>query len=163
MLPGRAAGRERSPKTLTGVRDSPRLRDELEWCGRHGIPRSLLLGRELTSRTLYRYDDEGRLVEAVTVRESPWTEEDVSLALAWQAEQRLLCPGCGQPRDESVGKHAFEAYTATARTCHACAELDHAESKARRELTDSAGLHFELQRRPLSADPAVLAELGEVP
>lgn len=106
------------------------------------------------------YDRAGRLTETVTVTESPWTDEDRELALEWQAEQRLRCPGCGQPRDESVGKHGFEAYEAKARTCHGCAALDEAQTKADRENLDRAGLHFELHRiRPPSADRAALGPL----
>lgn len=111
------------------------------------------------------YDRPGRLVETVTVTESPWTDEDRALALAWQAEQRLRCPGCGQPRDESVGVHADEAYEAVARTCHGCAALDAGQEKAHRELSDTHGLHFELRRlRTVTEDVAWLAsEIGEVP
>ena len=103
------------------------------------------------------YDRPGRLVETVTVTESPWTDEDRALALEWQAEQRLRCPGCGQPRDESVGIHADEAYEAKARTCHGCAALDQAQRKAETDKLDRAGLHFEVHRiRPPSADLAAL-------
>jgi hypothetical protein len=156
LRPGEPGG-QRHPKIAAGVRHAPRLRDELEWCARHGIPRSVFLGRELTSRTTYLYDRPGRLAETVTVTESPWTDEDRQLALEWQAEQRLRCPGCGQPRDESVGKHADEAYEATARTCHGCAALDQAQTKAEQDKVERAGLHYELHRiRPPSADRAAV-------
>lgn len=47
--------------------------------------------------------------------------EDLEAVLEWQQEQDLLCPGCGQPRDETMDPELQNAYRARALRCHACA------------------------------------------
>ncbi len=42
------------------------------------------------------------------------------MALAWQAEQELLCPGCGHPLDETTDPHLMRLWEATSKQCHAC-------------------------------------------
>lgn len=49
-----------------------------------------------------------------------WLPEDQTVALAWQEEQALACPGCGHPRDESTDEANKQAYAATVSVCHAC-------------------------------------------
>lgn len=47
-----------------------------------------------------------------------WTEQDVQLALQWQARQRGACPSC-TTRPEEWEKDRF-AYVATTRACPGC-------------------------------------------
>ncbi|MEV4020164.1 hypothetical protein AB0J35_57780 [Nonomuraea angiospora] len=86
------------------------------------IPRSRLLGREPRSVTRFEYDDGGRLVRAITVRESEWLEEDRDAALAELLEERARCPGpCGLPLDTTVGQANDGKFVAPPPyQCHAC-------------------------------------------
>lgn len=69
-------------------------------------------------------------------------------ALAWQAEQRLICPGCNHPRDETMAPDAEGAYDAEPWVCFAC----QAKARASRRFTDgddagsSDGLFFTVSR-----------------
>lgn len=53
-----------------------------------------------------------------------WDEEDLELALAWQAELDGQCGGCGQPLDESSDPANSESYAGKTLVCHACAAMD---------------------------------------
>lgn len=54
-----------------------------------------------------------------------WTAEDREWALAWQAEQDLVCPGCGLPRDETmVNEEDAPFYEVVSLACHACKARD---------------------------------------
>lgn len=65
-----------------------------------------------------------------------WTSSDVTAALEWQSWQAQLCPGCGQPRDETMAHEDHgPAYTAEAIRCRACEATD----VARREWADAEG------------------------
>lgn len=50
-----------------------------------------------------------------------FTDEDVIEILDRIADERLLCPGCGEPRAESFAVENEYAYEAVALECHACA------------------------------------------
>lgn len=50
-----------------------------------------------------------------------FTDEDYADAIAWQTVQDDRCPGCGQPRSESMHPDNDDAYEAKAWVCHACA------------------------------------------
>lgn len=94
------------------------------YCGEHGIPQSVFLGRSLNERTTvtYRRDDDGNVVVTrLTERDPEWLVEDVESALLHQADEDAKCPGCGQPRRESfdgAGRYEVEAHT-----CAACAGM----------------------------------------
>lgn len=123
-------------------RRSPSWREEVDASVELGVPRSALLGRARTSRTTYRYGDDGRLVEAVTVHDPEWTAEDLEAVLTWQREQSRRCPGCGFPIDEVWVFNPDEepekraAFDAEIRKCVACAH---------RSVTDST---YRSHRRP---------------
>jgi hypothetical protein len=72
----------------------------------------------------------------VTTEEPEWKLDDLRAALDWQAEQALICPGCGQFRDESM-QHEETApyYEVTSMRCHACA----ASQLVARDAADSHG------------------------
>lgn len=102
-----------------------------QFCGEHGIPRSIFLGRAITERTTvtYRRDDDGNLVVSrITERDPEWLPEDVEAALRWLVERDALCPGCRQPRRESFDKS--NRYTAERHTCQACAPMQRASWQA---------------------------------
>lgn len=77
-----------------------------------------------------------------------FTPEDREAALEWMYEQSLKCPGCGNPRDESMDREAQSGvYEAHVLRCHACAER---ERKAK-EFThggnyDPAGLFYTIRK-----------------
>jgi hypothetical protein len=81
----------------------------------------------------------GRVVK----RGEPWfTEEDTELALEWQREKDLECPGCGLPRDETMQKDHHDHYTASALRCHACAARDRKAKQFTKQEHDDSGLFF---------------------
>jgi hypothetical protein len=49
-----------------------------------------------------------------------WTVEDREIVAVWQVEQALICPGCGQPIDESHDEAHEGAYVAESVRCFAC-------------------------------------------
>jgi hypothetical protein len=53
-----------------------------------------------------------------------WTDEDRVAALEWHARQKLQCPGCGRPRDESFDPSMEDHYDVTVLRCHACSYRD---------------------------------------
>lgn len=65
---------------------------------------------------------------------SSWTALDTTAALAWQAYEDSLCPGCGQPRHESMDGSAEGAYVAPPpMVCHACDRIGKAREAWRAE------------------------------
>lgn len=52
-------------------------------------------GWEPTEETVYEYDEQGRLVRALTVREPEWSEQDVAWMLALAEWRATRCPACG--------------------------------------------------------------------
>lgn len=114
------------------LRDSVQHQQELRLARTYRIPRSRLLGREPRTVTTYHYDGEGRLVRAVTVRESEWTEDDRDWALADLQVQDGLCGSCGLPLEETTDPDNEFAYVADEPArCHACVPVN--RSKRSRE------------------------------
>jgi hypothetical protein len=81
-----------------------------------------------------------------------WPEEDIDLALQWQAEQRLQCKSCGHPIDESSNPDSIRAYEAHELTCHACAVIDYRQNALGEQAKDNrdalAGVRVYAVRRP---------------
>lgn len=73
-----------------------------------------------------------------TVTESPWTDEDRKLMLAYRMYLDSLCPGgCGQPRalahhPDNEGWYDVDDHRTT---CHACTALRRAEDDGSKEPT----------------------------
>lgn len=114
------------------VGDSPPLRRELDYLAERGIPRSVGLGRQRTSRTRYIYDDDGRLVESVTTHDAEWTDDDIAHALAWADWRAGLCDGCGHPLAETINCPPGTWVVTEGVTCDACqAREDFVEAASR--------------------------------
>lgn len=77
-------------------------------------------GREPAETTEYEYDAAGRLVRAVTTRESEWTELDAAEMLAIAEYRDTLCHCCGLPKS-MVLVHEKDAprFLVSKRYCHA--------------------------------------------
>lgn len=91
----------------------------------------MLRGR--TSSTFHLRDEDGNVVRTVT--ESPWTEEDRALMLAYRMYLNSLCSGdCGQPR--ALAHHPANDgwYGVGERViCHACTALKRAANEGSKE------------------------------
>lgn len=75
--------------------------------------------------------------------------EDVTAALEWQTHERLLCPGCGHPRDESMSHEDHgPTYSASATRCRACEAKDAAIAEWRDSGASTAGLYFSAHPEP---------------
>lgn len=85
------------------------------------------MGRELVERTSYIRDDAGDVIETVTRRESPWTDDDRSKVLALIGEKTEVCPGCGRALDECFDPATARTWTVHTPTCEACRVLDAAK------------------------------------
>lgn len=109
----------------------------------------MLDGREPVEVTEYEYDAAGRLIRAVTTRESEWLPEDRAEALALAAYRASLCPsGCGQPVGESTSHYEDgPEYHAKATTCRACAALAEAQ-RAEAEHADGTARLWHVTRTP---------------
>lgn len=80
----------------------------------------MLLGRQRTSKTVYRYDDDGRLVEAVTTHDAEWLPEDVEGLRLLDAYEQSVCDGCGQPLAESLDPAHRREYSVRIVPCNGC-------------------------------------------
>ena len=116
--------------------------------------RSVLMGRRRQSVTEYHYDDEDRLVRAVTTHDAEFTDDDTDAVLERAQERARACAGCGQPRDEVWPEGPDDAlekereWAAAPMKCVACAERDRTKRKYEAsERPDRDGIHFVLQRR----------------
>lgn len=66
---------------------------------------------------------------AVGPADPQWLPEDVDLALEWQAEQNMLCRGCGHPLDETTEADAEDAYDVHEVRCWGCAPAQQAAAE----------------------------------
>lgn len=104
---------------------------------------SRLHGREPRQVTTHTYDEAGRLVRSVTVREPEWTEQDLAGAIALLKVEADTCPGCGEPLSEATHPDAEGGYQADLPTrCHACTELN----RVREKYQDGRSLYFQVRR-----------------
>ena len=89
-------------------------------------------GREPQQVTEFEYDDQGRLVRAVTTTEPRWTPQDRAEMLALTDYRASICPnGCGQPVTESTSHwRTGPQYDPRSITCRACAAMAEAQSAA---------------------------------
>lgn len=92
------------------------------YCGEHGIPRSVFLGR------------------VVGPDEPLWLPADVESALRYQTEQDALCPGCRQPRRESFD--TSHRYAAELHICQGCAPMQKASWTAEKNRAKNAPPRF---------------------
>jgi hypothetical protein len=74
-----------------------------------------------------------------------WPDEDIDLALEWQAEQDAKCGGCGHPLDETTS--SSYRYEAAEVVCQACATQTWRKEAVAEEERDSAGLMVYALRR----------------
>ena len=117
-----------------------RFRLELDYCGKHGIPHGYFLGGDLT-----------------------WTEEDRAKALAWELEQRIICPQCGTYYHEWDPKAGgdIHAYWAVQHVCMGCkakedlraSEAGNARESGEKDNFSMHGLQVRLQRNPEASVP----------
>jgi hypothetical protein len=81
----------------------PQLRARVEAAERLGVSVKRFDGWEPEQVTTYEYDDAGRLIRAVTVREPEWDEHEQGWALALAFYRDSLCPcGCGHPARDTL-------------------------------------------------------------
>lgn len=73
--------------------------------------------------------------------ESLFTDEDTAEILEYLDDERLTCPGCGEPRVRSFDPENEFAYRATPLACHACA----AKERVARKVDVRDGLHVAVE------------------
>jgi hypothetical protein len=78
----------------------------------------------------------------VTVRESEWTEEDRALVLAFIANERGQCPGCGHPVEECRDRATGANWQVFTETCWASRWA----SKVAEDNAGQAGLYIYTKR-----------------
>lgn len=83
------------PFLIRRLTDEPATLARIETAERLRIPPRRLDGWEPTETTEYEYDDGGRLVRSVTVREPEWSEQDRAWMAALAAYRTTRCPNCG--------------------------------------------------------------------
>lgn len=79
--------------------------------------------------------------------EAQWLTEDTDYALAWQAEKRVTCEGCGHPLDESTDSEHVRDYQAAELTCHACAVIDWRRQALSEQEVDMGGVRIYATRK----------------
>ena len=75
-----------------------------------------------------------------------WLRGDLETALDWLREEDLICPGCGNPRDETMEREAEGQYHSRALVCHACAVRDRKQREFTSGPHDASGLYFTAER-----------------
>lgn len=88
----------------------PQLRAELEAARSWGVSWRRFCGWEPQRVTTYEYDDDGRLIRAVTTTEAEWDDEQRDAVYALARFEAGLCPGCRQPIAETTAPEAEFAY-----------------------------------------------------
>lgn len=103
--------------------------------------------------TFYVYDDSGRVARAVT--ESPWTEEDRALMLAYRMFLDSICDGCGQPK--SLAHHpdndGWYEVAPQRVICHACTAIRRVEQEGSKEPVKPVELIRLVHDRDYSTHP----------
>jgi hypothetical protein len=75
-----------------------------------------------------------------------WLTEDTEAVFEYLREVKLSCPGCGNPRDESMDRDMEGAYHSQALVCHACAVRDRKQKQFTSGPHDPSGLYFTAER-----------------
>lgn len=119
-----------APFLIEAISGDSAARSELETARAWGVTPSVFAGRPVA---------EG---------EPLWLETDRALALALAAIEADACPGCGQPRTESMQPHAAYAYKAAALRCHGCAAIRTETAR----IDDPAGIYMHVKRKKREAD-----------
>lgn len=114
---------------------NPGLRAELEAARSWGVPWRRWAGWEPAEVTTYEYDDAGRLVRSMTVREAEWGELDRAAAMSLMDYEASVCHGCKQPLADATDIGNEERWTAevTAR-CHSCTAAEILREKIEKQV-----------------------------
>lgn len=75
-----------------------------------------------------------------------WLKEDTQAVLDYLREEKLRCPGCGLPRDETMDPEAQRQYRARALRCFACEQRDAKARQFTKTAEGSAGLYVVVER-----------------
>jgi uncharacterized Zn finger protein len=67
--------------------------------------------------------------------------------LEYLREEKLRCPGCGNPVDETMDPVAEEHWRGVAMRCHACAARDREAERFSKQPHQAAGLYFIPEKR----------------
>jgi hypothetical protein len=73
-----------------------------------------------------------------------WLPEDTEEVLAYLREKAQLCPGCGQPRENTMDPEAEGQWRSRALRCHACT----AKARAAEQFAQAkapSGLYFTVE------------------
>lgn len=87
------------------------------------------------------------MVRSVTTFDADWSDDDITAALAWVADEADRCSGCGHHRDESMAVGQDQAYDAEPIVCHACAARDRAVKAGHDKHLDTAGIYWRIKER----------------
>lgn len=112
--------------------NDPQLRAFLTVARSWGVSPSRFAGETPASRTVYTYDQYGRLLTSVTTHDPEWTEEDREMAFLLHEYEQTLCGGCGHPLTETTDpQHEFSYVPASAPIrCHRCTAAEIHSDKA---------------------------------
>ena len=104
------------------------------------------MGWEPRQVTTYEYDDQHRLVRAVTETEAEWDDTERAWATALGDVEADACGGCGQPLSETLQPEAYQGYRAgPPAVCQGCKAL-HARQREYAEDKDLPALRFAVER-----------------
>lgn len=121
---------------------NPDLRRLLETARAWGVPWRRFMGWEPVTRTVYRYNGTGQLIEKMTERDPEWGEDDRQAALALAGWEAGVCSGCGGQLAETTDpKNEFRYKAKAAYRCHRCTALDQAAEQYSQSPSPQA-LHF---------------------
>lgn len=76
-----------------------------------------------------------------------WTEDDLELALAWKADDKLICDSCGHHLDETLQDDAVRSFEAIDLICHACEVIEWRRKALSDQDSEMAGIRIFAKRR----------------
>ena len=113
------------------------------------MPLSVWRGEPVRETTTHHGPDGAVTGTSVTVRESPWSEDDRALALALLAEERDTCPGCGQPLEVCRDPATAGTWTVHQEVCQSCVVAEATRDNMAEEASGRRrGVHLYTGRTP---------------
>lgn len=114
---------------------------------RLGVPLSTFLSENVAEETTH-YGPGGEVTgTSVTVRPG-WSLNDRQVVIAYLAEERDRCQGCGHPTDESMAKETAGKWTVTQKQCYACVVAQATAENNAQSTHPQRGVYMYTMRTP---------------
>jgi len=100
---------------------------------------SRFYGEEPDTTTTYEYDDDGRLISSVSVRDPEWSDQDRGIAAALFDIEAARCPGCGGDLTETTVETPGRGWDVEHKKCFRCEALHGVKDTYHKGAKDKSG------------------------